>query len=129
MNRLLITNARLVNEGATRDADVLIEGERISKIAPSIDADGDIEIIDDALKDQESTISERDNISVSGYGVKAFALSMVQAAVTATSGPPTSVASQPRSVTVQTTSRGSAAAVTVALRSARIVKMRVMAAS
>lgn len=29
---------------------------------------------------------ERDNVSVSGYGVKAFALSMVQAAVTATSG-------------------------------------------
>lgn len=29
---------------------------------------------------------ERDNIAVSGYGVKAFALSMVQAAVTATSG-------------------------------------------
>ena len=29
---------------------------------------------------------ERDNIPVSGYGVKAFALSMVQAAVTATSG-------------------------------------------
>lgn len=30
--------------------------------------------------------TEMDNISVSGYGVKAFALSMVQAAVTATSG-------------------------------------------
>ncbi len=30
--------------------------------------------------------TERDNIAVSGYGVKAFALSMVQAAVTATSG-------------------------------------------
>lgn len=29
---------------------------------------------------------ERDNVSVSGYGVKAFALSMVQAAVTATRG-------------------------------------------
>jgi putative hydrolase of the HAD superfamily len=29
---------------------------------------------------------ERDNIAVSGYGVKAFALSMVQAAVTATAG-------------------------------------------
>jgi putative hydrolase of the HAD superfamily len=29
---------------------------------------------------------ERDNVPVSGYGVKAFALSMVQAAVTATSG-------------------------------------------
>lgn len=30
--------------------------------------------------------TERDNIAVSGYGVKAFALSMVQAAVTATAG-------------------------------------------
>lgn len=30
--------------------------------------------------------TERDNIAISGYGVKAFALSMVQAAVTATSG-------------------------------------------
>jgi putative hydrolase of the HAD superfamily len=29
---------------------------------------------------------ERDNVPISGYGVKAFALSMVQAAVTATSG-------------------------------------------
>jgi dihydroorotase len=46
VNRLLITNARLVNEGETRDADVLVEGERISKIAPSIDPQGDIEIID-----------------------------------------------------------------------------------
>ena len=46
MNRLLITNARLVNEGETRDADVLIEGERISKIASSINPPGDIEIID-----------------------------------------------------------------------------------
>ena len=46
MNRLLITNARLVNEGETRDADVLIEGERISRIASSIDPHDDIEIID-----------------------------------------------------------------------------------
>ena len=37
--------------------------------------------VDDALR-----AIERDNITVSGYGVKAFALSMVQAAVTATSG-------------------------------------------
>jgi dihydroorotase-like cyclic amidohydrolase len=28
-NRLLITNARLINEGTTRDTDVLIRGERI----------------------------------------------------------------------------------------------------
>jgi dihydroorotase len=46
VNRLLITNARLVNEGETRDADVLIEGERISRIAPSIDPHGGTEIID-----------------------------------------------------------------------------------
>ncbi len=46
MNRLLITNARLVNEGETRDADVLIEGERIGKIASSINPLGDVEIID-----------------------------------------------------------------------------------
>ncbi len=46
MNKLLITNARLVNEGETLDADVLIEGERISKIAASITAGDDVEVID-----------------------------------------------------------------------------------
>ena len=46
MNRLLITNARLVNEGETRDADVLIEGERISKIGASIAPPGGAEVID-----------------------------------------------------------------------------------
>ena len=46
MNRLLITNARLINEGETRDADVLIDGERISKIASSIAPDEGVEVID-----------------------------------------------------------------------------------
>ena len=46
MNKLLITNARLINEGETRDADVLTEGERISKIGPSITASDDVEVID-----------------------------------------------------------------------------------
>ncbi len=46
MNRLLITNARLVNEGETRDADVLIEGERISKIGSSIAPPDGAEVID-----------------------------------------------------------------------------------
>ncbi len=46
MNRLLITNARLVNEGETRDADVLVEGERISKIASSIAPGDGVEVID-----------------------------------------------------------------------------------
>ena len=49
MNKLFITNARLVNEGAVVDADVLVEGERIAKVgaglpvpegATVIDADG-----------------------------------------------------------------------------------------
>jgi len=46
LNKLLITNARLLNEGEIRDADVLIEGERISKIAPAITAEETVEIID-----------------------------------------------------------------------------------
>ena len=40
MNKLLLTNARLINEGQIRDADVLIEGERIAQmvIVPVIQA-------------------------------------------------------------------------------------------
>ena len=48
MNKLLITNARLLNEGEFRDADVLIEGERISKIAAGITAAEGVEVIDAA---------------------------------------------------------------------------------
>jgi dihydroorotase len=40
MKGLLIANARLINEGRIRDADVLIRGERIEKIADAIDAGG-----------------------------------------------------------------------------------------
>lgn len=50
MKRLLITNARLVNEGETRDADVLIRGERIERIADSISAPDGAEVIDAAGK-------------------------------------------------------------------------------
>lgn len=46
MNKLLITNARLLNEGEFRDADVLIEGERISKIAAGVTAADGVEVID-----------------------------------------------------------------------------------
>ena len=46
MSKLLITNARLINEGDIRDADVLIEGERIGKIAAGIPAGDGIEVID-----------------------------------------------------------------------------------
>jgi dihydroorotase len=48
LNKLLITNARLVNEGETRDADVLIEGERISRIGASISPRDGVEVIDAA---------------------------------------------------------------------------------
>lgn len=44
--RLLITNARLINEGMTRDADVLIRRERIERIADSITPDGADQVID-----------------------------------------------------------------------------------
>jgi dihydroorotase len=48
LRRLLITNARLINEGDTRDADVLIQGERIEKIADSITAPENADVIDAA---------------------------------------------------------------------------------
>lgn len=46
MNRLLITNARLVNEGETRDADVLISGERIEKIGTGLSTDSSVPVLD-----------------------------------------------------------------------------------
>lgn len=50
MNKLLITNARLVNEGDTRDADVLIVGDRIEKIGSGLSADDGTEVLDAAGK-------------------------------------------------------------------------------
>lgn len=38
MTKILITNARMINEGEIRDVDVLIHGERIESIASSIAA-------------------------------------------------------------------------------------------
>ena len=46
MSKLLIKNARLINEGQIRDADVLVEGDRIAQVAGSISAPADAGIID-----------------------------------------------------------------------------------
>ena len=46
MKKLLITNARLVNEGEIRDTDVLIHGERIEKIAAGITAEDSCPVLD-----------------------------------------------------------------------------------
>ena len=46
MTKLLITNARLINEGEIRDADVLIRGERVEKVAAGITVADDMEVID-----------------------------------------------------------------------------------
>ncbi|MAS10352.1 dihydroorotase [Salinisphaera sp.] len=46
MTDYLIANARIVNEGQRREADVLIRKGRIEKIAPAIDAPSDVEVID-----------------------------------------------------------------------------------
>jgi dihydroorotase len=46
LSKILIANARLVNEGEIRDADVLIVGDRIERIADSISADSDVDVID-----------------------------------------------------------------------------------
>ena len=50
MSKLLLSNARLINEGEIRDVDVLIDGERISTIATSIAAPEGAEVIDLAGK-------------------------------------------------------------------------------
>ncbi len=46
MDKLLITNARLINEGEIRDVDVLVKGDRIEKVAASIGAGEGTEVID-----------------------------------------------------------------------------------
>jgi dihydroorotase len=46
MNRLLIRNARLINEARIRDADVLVEGERIARIDTGIAAPPAGDVID-----------------------------------------------------------------------------------
>jgi len=49
-NNLLIVNARLINEGRIVDADVLIRGDRIEKIAAGISAENGVDVIDAAGK-------------------------------------------------------------------------------
>ncbi|MDJ0917746.1 MAG: dihydroorotase [Woeseiaceae bacterium] len=46
MSKLLIKNARLINEGEIRDGDLLVSGERIEKIAVEIPADDSMQVID-----------------------------------------------------------------------------------
>ncbi|WP_372846845.1 dihydroorotase [Pontiella sp.] len=46
MQTILITNAKLVNEGSTQAADVLIKNGRIENIAPSLSAEGADQVID-----------------------------------------------------------------------------------
>ena len=46
MRRILITNARIVNEGSVNYGDILIEGQFITKIGSQIPADGADQVID-----------------------------------------------------------------------------------
>lgn len=46
MNKLLITNARLINEGEISEADVLVKGERIEKIDSGITVDENVHVLD-----------------------------------------------------------------------------------
>ena len=50
MESLLITNARLINEGEISQADLLVKGDRIAKIAGSIAATGTDRVVDAAGK-------------------------------------------------------------------------------
>jgi len=46
VNKLLITNARLVNEGSIRETDVLVSGDRIERIESGITAPAGATIVD-----------------------------------------------------------------------------------
>ena len=46
MDKLLITNARLINESEIREMDVLVKGERIEKIDAGITADDNVCVLD-----------------------------------------------------------------------------------
>ena len=46
MSKLLISNARLVNEGQIRDADVLVAGDRIERVDTHIAAPDGATVID-----------------------------------------------------------------------------------
>ncbi|MFM9949296.1 MAG: dihydroorotase [Saprospiraceae bacterium] len=74
MQTILLRNARLVNRGQIREADVLIKSGRIAKIAPSISGSADIEIdaagkylipgiIDDQVHFREPGLTHKANIA------------------------------------------------------------------
>ena len=46
MSKTIIRNARMINEGSIKESDVLIDGERIAKISPSITVDNNVCEID-----------------------------------------------------------------------------------
>ena len=50
MSKLLIKNARLVNEGRVQDADVLLDGDRIARIGPDLSLPSKARLIDAAGK-------------------------------------------------------------------------------
>ena len=75
VNKLLISNARLVNEGEIRDVDVLIDGDRIARIdktiavpdrADVIDADGRFLLpgmIDDQVHFREPGLTQKGDLA------------------------------------------------------------------
>ena len=53
MNRLLIKNINIINEGIKTSGDIYIEGEFIKKIGVDLKFDNEIKIIDGKLKEDE----------------------------------------------------------------------------
>ncbi|NER10292.1 dihydroorotase [Muriicola jejuensis] len=73
MSRTIIKNARMVNEGRIEEGDLLVEGERIARIGPSISSDGarviDIQgkflfpgVIDDQVHFREPGLTHKGDI-------------------------------------------------------------------
>ena len=45
-SKVLLANARLVNEGAVKEVDVLVDGDRIGKIQPQVTVEAGFEVVD-----------------------------------------------------------------------------------
>ena len=63
MSKLLISNARLVNEGEIRDADVLIAGDRIERVERTAEGKSRVVLRDGSHVDAKELIISRRHVA------------------------------------------------------------------
>ena len=63
MNKLFISNVRLVNEGEIRDADVLVEGDRIERVERTAEGKSRVVLRDGSHVDAKELIISRRHVA------------------------------------------------------------------